>query len=295
MRWSRVVDAEPVVVKFGGDVEQIDVNTFTKVILDYTTVLNVACAEGDPNVTVRTTIRSVRPGCLMVDLGIVTDVVKNLFSDPKTALETVSGAVTIASGFYELKKHLSKHGRASSFGDGGEGGVRVVTEDGEAREFPRSVVDIYVNHPDADTAVNSTFETLDADPRIESFSIGGDDGFSASRDEFNEIAVSPSYEGDDVVHEEVEASLSVVKPYLGSSTTRKWEFLYQGIKVSANITDAAFMSRISDVSFKVGMVMSVRMDITRKFDPTLHAYVNKSYSITEVRDISEPQESPRLF
>lgn len=123
----------------------------------------------------------------------------------------------------------------------------------------------------------------------------GDEGFSASRDEFNEIAVSPSYEGEDVVHDEVEASLSVVKPYLGSSTTRKWEFLYQGIKVSANITDAAFMSRISEVSFKVGMVMSVRMDITRKFDPTLHAYVNKSYSITEVRDISEPQEPPKLF
>lgn len=299
---KHVMEAMPVSVKFGGQVEQVDLNTFTRVLLDYGIVLRAACAEEDRGLRITTNIRQVRPGCLVVDLGVVADGIGGLFKDPSTALQTVEAAVTIATSFYAFKKYLGKHGRVAAANATEDGTTTVETEDGTRTSVATQVVNIYVNAPEAGAAVNASFASLDEDGRIESLTIGAGDGceedqgsFVATRDEFHEIASSPSYEGPDVRHEVDAGKLVVVKPYLGASTTRKWEFLYRGMKITANITDAEFMDGIERQSFRVGMVMDVEMDITKQYDRDLRAFVNKSYTVTKVTSISSPPEEVALF
>lgn len=290
------MEASPVTVRFGGEVEQVDLNTFTRVLLDFDVVLRNACAEEDSNLKINTSIRAVRPGCLVVDLSVIANGLGGLFKDPSTALQTVEAAVTIAGGFYELKKHLGKHGKVVA-AHAADGKTDLKTADGTVQQFPTNVVNIYINSPASDGAVNASFSSLEDDGRIDSISIesGGKVKFSASKDEFHSLAASPSYEGPDVRHEVVSAKLTVVKPYLGASTSRKWEFLYLGGKITANITDPDFMDNISHMRFTVGTVMSADLDITQKYNKDLHAYVNKSFTVTKVRGITDPPEEPPLF
>lgn len=290
------MESKEISVKFGGQVEQVDVNTFTRILLDYSTVLSASCREVDENYKVDTNIRAVRPGCLIVDMSVVTDGLGSLFRDPATALQTISEAVTVALGFYELKRFLGKHGNVSSVEPSGEESS-VTAADGSRQTFNIKTMNVYMKCPEASDAVNSSFSVLSDDPSIDSIAMGDKDGnqFSADRDEFPAISTSPSYEGPDVKHVSETCDLTVVKPYLGVSTKRKWEFIWRGMKMSANIIDEQWMSGISGEPFYVGSIMNADVDITMRYDQTNHAYMNKSFTITKVHNVTRPPEDQKLF
>lgn len=290
------MESKEISVKFGGQVEQVDINTFTRILLDYSTVLSASCREVDENYKVDTNIRAVRPGCLVVDMSVVTDGFGSLFKDPATALQTISSTVTVALGFYEFKRFLGKHGNVSSVDQSGEESS-VTAADGSKQTFNIRTMNVYMKSPEASDAVNSSFAVLSDDPSIDSIEMDDKDGnrFFASRDEFPDISTSPSYEGPDVKHVSETCNLIVVKPYLGISTKRKWEFVWRGTKMSANIIDEEWMSGIPDEPFYVGSIMNADVDITMRYDQTNHAYMNKSFTITKVHDVTRPPENQRIF
>lgn len=295
--WRRRMDTKTVTVKFGGQVESVDVNTFTRVLLDYAEVLRLSCKLEDPNAAINTNVRSVRPGCLEVDLSIITQGISDLFKDFPTSLQTVVNGITIASGFYGFKKFLGKHGKAVSSEKSGENETKVTAEDGHSITVNGGVTNLYINCPQASDAVNASFAALDNDPRIESVSISDESGvtFSADRAEFSEIASSPSFESSKQKTIEEDAVLTVVKPVLERSTTRKWEFIWRGTKITANIIDKSFIDNLDRQSFSIGTGMSVQLRIFQEFDDSLKAYINKRFEVISVVDVTPPPESTSLF
>jgi hypothetical protein len=121
--------------------------------------------------------------------------------------------------------------------------------------------------------------------------------FRAEREEFSAIAMSPNYEDERTKHVLVdEAWVTVVKPYMGTSKTRKWEFIYEGGKITAPITDDDFMSAIDRIEFYVGMKMKVAMDIKQVYFDRYNTFLNKDYVILRVLDIpSRPLQSEISF
>ncbi len=190
-----VMEAKTVTVKFGGQVEAVDVGTFTRVLIDYSSILQAACKEEDPNASVEANVRTVRPGCLEVDLSIVAKTLGDLFSDPSATLETIANGIAVASGFYGFAKFLGNHGRAVRAEEKADG-VAVTAEDGATTLVNNGVMNLYINCPKATDAVCKSFESLDNDLRVESMSItsDGEEQFRAERSEFGSIASSPAYE-----------------------------------------------------------------------------------------------------
>ena len=291
-----VLDSKTVTVKFGGQVEAVDVGTFTRVLLDYSSVLQAACKEEDPNALVEANVRTVRPGCLEVDLSIVAKTLGDLFCDPTTSLETIAGAVTVASGFYGFAKFLGKHGRANC-AERVADGVSVTAEDGAVTVVNNGVMNLYVNSPKATEAVCKSFESLDNDPRVESVSIksDGEEQFRAERADFSAIAASPAYESPQTRAVEERVELTVVKPVLEKSTKRKWEFVLRGEKITANIASREFIDSLDDRSFSVGTVMDVTLKSYQSYDEALRAYINKRREIVEVHGVEPPEHTSSLF
>lgn len=295
--WRRTMESNTVTVKFGGQVESVDINTFTRVLLDYADVLRASCKLEDPNVMVNANVRAVRPGCLEVDLSVVAQGIGELFKDPATSLQTVANGIAVASGFYTFKKFLGKHGKAVAAEDAGDGGTKVTARDGQSITVNGNVTKLYVNCPQASEAVSASFAALDEDPRIESMSISNEDGvrFSAEREDFSAIASAPSYESGRANVIEEDARLTVVKPVLERSTTRKWEFIWRGTKITANISDKDFISRLDKQLFGIGTGMQVRLRIFQEFDDAVKAYINKRFEVVTVSDVAPPPESESLF
>lgn len=295
--WRRKMESKTVTVKFGGQVESVDVNTFTRVLLDYTDVLRASCKLSDPSTAVNANVRSVRPGCLEVDLNVVAQGIGELFKDPATSLQTVANGIAVASGFYAFKKFLGKHGKAVASEDAEDGKTRVTAQDGQSITVNGGVTNLYVNCPQASEAVSASFAALDDDPRIESMSISDEEGvsFSAERSEFSAIASSPSYESSRTKTIEEDAVLTVVKPVLERSTTRKWEFIWHGMKITANISDKNFIDNLDRQLFGIGSGMQVKLRIFQEFDDAVKAFINKRFEIIAVSGVTPPPENMSLF
>lgn len=295
------MEGEAISFKFEGQVEEVDINTFTHVMMNYAKVVEAAAKEVDENSPMRINVRAVKPGCLDVVLGVVQNSIGGLFADPVTSLNTVAAVITIAGGLYGFKKHLSKNGKIAKVEPTNNAQqLEITTDNGSTTIIDNHVYNIYVNNPEVDRAINASFDTLENDERIESLLISkvssGEKLFTATRDEFAEIANSPSFEGSNTRHAISNERLIVIRPVLEKTSRKKWEFLWNNISIKAAILDSSFIDNtLAKQAFGIGTVMDVELDITQEFSEDLQAFTNKKYEIKEVKNITNKPENQRLF
>lgn len=295
------MEGEAISFKFEGQVEEVDINTFTHVMMNYAKVVEAAAKEVDENSPMRINVRAVKPGCLNVVLGIVQNSIGGLFADPVTTRDTVVAVITIAGALYGLKKHLGKNGKiAKAQPTNNAQQIEITTDNGSTTIIDNHVYNIYINNPEVDKAINASFDTLENDERIESLSMSkvssGEKLFTANRDEFAEIANSPSFEGSNIRHAISNERLIVIRPVLEKTSRKKWEFLWNNISIKAAILDSSFIDNtLAKQAFGIGTVMDVELDITQEFSEDLQAFTNKKYEIKEVIDVTKKPENQRLF
>jgi len=295
------MEGEAISFKFEGQVEEVDINTFTHVMMNYAKVVEAAAKEVDENSPMRINVRAVKPGCLNVVLGIVQNSIGGLFADPVTTRDTVVAVITIAGALYGFKKHLGKNGKiAKAQPTNNAQQIEITTDNGSTTIIDNHVYNIYINNPEVDKAINASFDTLENDERIESLSMSkvssGEKLFTANRDEFAEIANSPSFEGSNIRHVISNERLIVIKPVLEKTSRKKWEFLWNNISIKAAILDSSFIDNtLAKQAFGIGTVMDVELDITQEFSEDLQAFTNKKYEIKEVIDVTKKPENQRLF
>lgn len=294
------MNGEAVSFKFDGQVEEVDINTFTHVMINYAKVVEAAAKEVDENAPVRINVRAVNPGCLDVIIGIVQENLGPLFQDPVTTVNTVAAIVNIAGDVYKFKKHLGKNGKVKEAkAVDASNSVSITTENGAVTLIDKRTYNIYVNSPEVSKAVNSSFEILDNDERIDSLTMSkvssGEKLFSATHNEFSEIASSPSYEDDSIRHIVSEETLIVIKPVLEKTSRKKWEFLWNNITIKAAIADKAFIENLDTKTFGIGSTMKVNLDKTQEYSEELGAYKNVKYEVKQVFSVSNKPENLQLF
>ncbi|MGI6514845.1 MAG: hypothetical protein ACOX3D_10905 [Syntrophomonadales bacterium] len=97
-----------------------------------------------------------------------------------------------------------------------------------------------------------------------------------------------------IIEENVD--LSVLK--LVFKRNRKWEFIYNGMKISAYIDDDGFWARVDrGESFRKGDIIKADLEITRVFDEEVNTHVNMRYKVIKVYFSGEGDvpEQPSLF
>src|SRR5690606_25673530 len=82
----------------------------------------------------------------------------------------------------------------------------------------------------------------------------------------------------------VPAQLKISKLVL-DDRNRKWEFVWQGSKISGKINDQPFWDRIlaGEVSFANGDMLVADLTIIREYDASLDTYLNKDYLVSNIR------------
>lgn len=176
----------------------------------------------------------------------------------------------------------------------------VIQNGNEKIVLPKSVYDAKKNVEKSDkfqSSIGHLFEGALLDPNVKGIGLkNNSDPIPPSiiipRDYF-EIYESRKLEGDNEVIEE--ANLEISRAIL-SRGSRKWEFFWRGVRISAPVLDNEFYDKFfaHDITIAPGDCLVVDLRIIQKEDPDTGILMNQRYEVVKVKE-HKPRLNQRKF
>lgn len=268
-------------VRYEGQIYQIEADTLLVSLLHFTEALKLV-ARGVTKDKLQIRISSTEKGSFIVYLEIAKQAVFGFLSDPGAALDVLSKVVGIIVGVLTLKKFLK--GKRPDEVIVEEGRV-IVSKEGERIVIDEKVFNTYRRDAGVNQHIEKMFEPISEDTEIDGVGIESSEteGFYVDRSNFHGMCQENELleEGKEKELKE-NVSLAVVK--IVFQKNRKWEFIYEGNKISAYIEDKQFWQGVNsgELQFSKGDLLIADIEVTKVFDPEIGCYVNKSYKVTRV-------------
>lgn len=278
-------DAYGFQVKFDRDNHVISTETYIQALISLTTTLKEVNYQvgGKERISIEVTAES--PGSF--DVGLVLKAAENLFSS--VHITYLAGLVTIVAGLLKLKKYNARIDHEKTEIDGDD--VTIKDNSGKVIvEINKNTYNLYLGNQVIQDAISDNFKSLEKDSDITGFEFKYDDEtVRADRSDFAEMAKRVEVQLGDTEEVDVAANLIIVK-LVFQGEKRKWEFLYNGVKIGATVDDKDFWGDIDKGKpFSKGDVLVADLKIIRQYDSDVDAYVNASYQVVNVRE-HQPRE-----
>lgn len=273
---------------FNGNTGQIDANTLIAALGHYQYIMESANKELGGDRTVELKINAIEKGSFVVDVDVVENLFKSLFSG--STVSYVSGIVTIVGGVYAGYKKLK--GKAAKT-DEQKSSIMIKGKDNVV--INQAIVNIYNQIPVRE-AISKTLEAAEKDANVDGFTIeGGDEKTTFPRDEFKEM-IHSSFENEEMLppdrNIEEQALLSIVS--MSFESGYQWQFMYKGFKIPIRIKEGPLMKLIdAGERFGKGDCIEVVLEIVQRYNPGFKAYENVRYKISKfIRHIPSPETTP---
>lgn len=267
-------------VKFDKDSHDIDTETYVKALSSLTTIMkeaNYQLGTGD-----RVSINVVAQEVGSFDVGLVLKTIQDLVSTESVAY--LASIVTITGGIIQLRQLNKKMDISKTVINGNDVTIKD-TKGNVLYQTNRSTYNIYTTNQVVQDALSSNFKGLQDDESISGFELKYDGKvIRVEREEFADAAQQIELQLPDQEILEVPANLVIVK-LVFEGLDRKWDFLHNGIKISATIQDKSFWDEINKgKSFAKGDELTANLRIIREYDSNVAAYINKDYQVLDVRE-----------
>lgn len=269
--------------KFEGQTHAIDANTLINALVHYQTVVNEANRQYGGGVRdVRLQVNAIEKGSFVIDISVVQDFIKQLFS--KDSVEYISGLVAIVGGVYGLYKVFkgkpikTKEDQATA-----EKSVSLIIN-GDVTI--KNITNVY-NQPIVREAISKSVENADGDPHVEGFTISKDkednNPVTFERRDFKSYIYDDFDNEDDIPDErEIDEVTTLTIVGLNFEKGSRWQFMYNGFKISIIVKDDALMKKIDEGErFGKGDAIRVKLRRIQRYNKEYKAYENKSYKIIE--------------
>lgn len=284
-------------VKFDGEISGVDINTFARVLLDYSTVVRESSQEIDPSVSLSVKITGAEPGCLEAYLQLIPTIGKGLLDSFKVIAPELPEIVHTTSELYKFMHQISKKGGVKSSSQEGKA-INVVTGDGSTVNVSQDTYNIYLRDGEAPAAVRKTFEALSHESGISMVSFGprskSDETVSIPSSDFTALAntpIAPSKKREGIFADQ---TLTIVRAMFVESKKRKWLFQWKDSTISAPITDDTFFERFPEMSFKLGDALLADLKIEQRLDSKTGLYLCESYEVVKVHSKVESPSMEQL-
>jgi hypothetical protein len=208
----------------------------------------------------------------------------------KNNIEILAAVVGTSVGLIQLKRYLAKADPEN---------VIIQADTVEIRDAKNEVLfktqrrtyDLYSSNQAISDAIAEQFKRLEQDVDIKGFEIASSESSTIiPRAEFKDLTAPYQAASSDAEVTEVAAKLVILKVVF-ENRQRKWDFIYNGVKISAHVTDKQFWEEITaGKQFSQGDELVATLKIRREFDESVATYLNRDYEITNVR-----QHLPRQY
>ena len=277
-----------------GQTHSIDANTLVNMLVHYQAIVteaNKQLSGGSREVTLK--VNALRQGSFIIDVSVVQNIMSQLFSkDTVSYIADLCGAV---GGVYALY-HKFK-GKPVKTEKEKDEAVSIKLSDNINIDI--NTINIY-NQPTVRQAVSKSMETASEDPSVDGFTIKGDKGNTCAqfqREEFNEYIYDDFDTEDDIPNEKIideETTLVIVG--LNFEPGARWQFMYNGFKISMIVKDDALMQKINEGErFGKGDAIKVKLRRVQRYNKDYRTYENKSYKIIEFYEHIIPQKPLNIF
>lgn len=266
-------------IRFEGEGHQIDANTLVNTLIHYSALVNEInknLSEGDREIRIR--INAIEKGSFVVDIELIETVLQNLFC--KDSIEYMAYLVAVIGGSLEAYKFF-KGAPAPKNAD-------IELDKSKTIIDKQTIINIY-NQPSVRMPISKLIETAEQDKSVEGvvFEDKVGDVIKIERDEFNDLVYTDFDKENEIPKEDrviiEDAILNIIK--LSFEKGSRWEFIYDGFKISMAVKDSNLMSLIDKgMRFAKGDALRVKLEILRVYDYEYNVYVNKNYKILEFKE-----------
>ena len=285
---------EDLKIKFDGQTHQIEANTLINSLLHFTTIVQEINNELKTDKKIDIKINALPEGSFLIHFTLeslsLLEQAKKLFSSE--ASSAVANIITQVTLVYVVARHLmGKKPKSSIKTDNNQ--TIIENEKGDTIRIDNITINIY-NNQVIQKSLNQEFTTLENDPNVSGFEILDKEDkplVQIERKEFSALSSGLVYE--EMYADNIEtkiAMLNIVR--LSFDKSLKWEFYYEGNKITAKINDGDFIAKIdSGESFAKGDSLEVELEVIKEFDQSVNTYINKAYKINSIiRHIPRPPQ-----
>jgi hypothetical protein len=288
----RELPANEFVVHFGGLTNEIDALTFANALIGVTGAFREISRQISPELDVEVLVDGVGPGSFRAKLRTSAKSAGRLFA---------TGAVNVALGVLAsvIYDKIADHKQEIIV----QGDVVIIQQGNDRIILPKAIWDEKQRLPNpgrVDRHVSKTFKAVEDDPAITDFGffrhLKDDQPLTLVPRGLFPVLAEPSGEDRDGRRSlDERASLTVVKAVFERGG-RKWEFVWNGLKISAPITDASFFDRLASrqIWLAQGDQMDAVLRIHQRFDDVSGVYINERYEIAEVLGITHKGTAAEL-
>lgn len=269
---------------YEGQVHQMDLDILLGSLLRFAEMIKAVSREIMPEEHIQIKVNATEKGSFIVDLELVKHSLGLLdfFNNNATTISTLSALLTIVVSIFEVKKFLAgKKPDSVIYGDNND---IIIAKDNAQIKVNRNVYNIYSRNSDVNTNMGKFFDKLLESPEIEGFTVdAGEAGrFSTSKDSFSDLAAENELLEEEKIKELIEdVCLTITKVVF--QPKRKWEFIYEGNRISALIKDINFWSDVdSGMKFSKGDKLHVILEVTKVYDNENACYVNTDFCVVKV-------------
>lgn len=271
------------VIFFGTELPRVNAYTLAATLTSFADAARAANAIINPGYEVEVVVEALGAGSFKAKVRTVYRGAANLFSG-----ENLRGIVlgVIASFVYQHTLAPDSEIKVNVTSD------EVVIEQGDKRIIvPRDVHDAVqqVTHsPEFRKGVSQVLRAVEEDPSVSSLGFARDlndpkPPIEIPRDRFFALPEVPELPGEDTREIFETADLLVVRAILERSK-RRWEFVWNGIRISAPVLDQEFYDRFfaREISLSPGDKLHVRLRVRQRREPDIGIFINENYEVVEV-------------
>jgi len=289
----RELPADEFVIHFGGPSNEIDALTFANALIGVAGAVREITRQLHPELEIELLVDGVGPGSFRAKLRTGAKKAGRLF---------VVGAVNVSLGVLAsfIYDKLANHTQEIIV----QGDVVIIEQGNDRIILPKTIWDQKQRLPNpaqVDVHVAKTFRAVQDDDAITNFGLFRhlkDDRplTLIPRDSFPILAEPMGEDRKERRHLDDRASLTIVKAVFERGG-RKWEFVWNGLKLSAPISDPTFFDRLAsrEIWLAQGDQMDATLRVHQRYDDVSGVYINERYEIVEVLGITHkgtPQALP---
>lgn len=249
----------------------MDLDTLLVSLLQLTEMTRATAKELAAGTGIEFKISAPERGSFVIDLEVLQEIGKALVA----IAPQIPSIIKAVLDFLQIKKLLkgdkpdrteSKNGKTTII----KGNSQVIVAD--------KVFQIYGKNEAANTALSKLFAGMEDRPEIEDLEITapGIGEFSVSSDEFPAMARRNQMIDDKQTKEIKRTEMSLLK--IVFQRDRMWDFVWEGLKISAFITDTEFWDRVDSFAARFGRgdQFLVDLEILKTWDTEANCMMNEA-------------------
>lgn len=277
---TKLSDADGFVIYFGGRPNEVDAYTFANALVAISDAFREINIQVNSGFALEMRLEALAEGSFKARIRGAPKSLKSIFS---TLTTSVILPIFVSFLYDEIR------GGEKIIVNSGE----VIIERGDDRIIiPRASYDTarsLPNKPAVRQNVARAMAVVSADENVESFGIYKELDpdlppiISIPREAFDRVREIEEVDDLSRRFKDERTILHVLKVVFEASR-RKWEFVWNGIKISATIEDAAFLADLLNRQYLIGNgdTLDVTLKISQRWDGTASVWLNDGYAVTKV-------------